>query len=132
MAAALSVQSPFSRVPLGKNDITVRLTPFPPAGRTRANTVFVCLFVAQVTRRPLESEHGDPFTLLNAFEEWVEVSKFSRFSFLRQTVFSIGDHAVGHPKRMLASAADTAHAPSSRAGRRRSAQIAPPCLSLLS
>jgi hypothetical protein len=48
MAAALSVQSPFSRVPLGKNDITV-------------------------TRRPLESEHGDPFTLLNAFEEWVEL-----------------------------------------------------------
>ena len=28
----------------------------------------------QVARRPLESEHGDPFTLLNAFEEWVEVS----------------------------------------------------------
>ncbi|CAI7996256.1 Probable ATP-dependent RNA helicase DHX34 [Geodia barretti] len=48
MAAALSVQSPFSRVPLGQNDITV-------------------------ARRPLESEHGDPFTLLNAFEEWVEL-----------------------------------------------------------
>ena len=30
-------------------------------------------FVMQVARRPLESEHGDPFTLLNAFDEWVQV-----------------------------------------------------------
>ncbi|XP_059177423.1 probable ATP-dependent RNA helicase DHX34 isoform X2 [Physella acuta] len=28
---------------------------------------------ALTARRPLESEHGDPFTLLNAFDEWIQV-----------------------------------------------------------
>lgn len=27
-----------------------------------------------MARRPLESEHGDPFTLLNAYDEWIQVS----------------------------------------------------------
>ena len=31
------------------------------------------ILLPQVARRPLESEHGDPFTLLNAFDEWVQV-----------------------------------------------------------
>ncbi|KAL5482136.1 hypothetical protein EMCRGX_G022425 [Ephydatia muelleri] len=48
VVAGLSVQSPFSRVPLGQSDISV-------------------------ARRPLESEHGDPFTLLNAFDEWLQL-----------------------------------------------------------
>lgn len=26
-----------------------------------------------MARRPLESEHGDPFTLLNAYDEWIQV-----------------------------------------------------------
>ena len=56
------------------------VNPF-PSSRPNENERSVCLFVVQVARRPLESEHGDPFTLLNAFEEWVEVSKFSLFSF---------------------------------------------------
>ena len=29
--------------------------------------------VYQLARRPLESDHGDPFTLLNAFDEWIQV-----------------------------------------------------------
>ena len=28
----------------------------------------------QLARRPLESDHGDPFTLLNAYDEWIHVS----------------------------------------------------------
>ena len=37
--------------------------------------IIVCIYTCtfQVARRPLESEHGDPFTLLNTFDEWVEV-----------------------------------------------------------
>ena len=35
-----------------------------------------CLF--QAARKSLESEHGDPFTLLNAFDEWIEVKAEGR------------------------------------------------------
>ena len=31
------------------------------------------MFFLQTARKPLESEHGDPFTLLNAFDEWIQV-----------------------------------------------------------
>ena len=31
----------------------------------------------QIARRPLESEHGDPFTLLNAYDEWIQVALLS-------------------------------------------------------
>ncbi|XP_064390174.1 probable ATP-dependent RNA helicase DHX34 isoform X2 [Halichondria panicea] len=48
VAAALSVQSPFSRVLMGQSDISI-------------------------ARRPLESEQGDPFTLLNAYDEWIQM-----------------------------------------------------------
>lgn len=27
----------------------------------------------QAARKNLESDHGDPFTLLNAFDEWIQV-----------------------------------------------------------
>ncbi|XP_022092525.1 probable ATP-dependent RNA helicase DHX34 [Acanthaster planci] len=47
IAAALSVQSPFTS----------------RAHRSEAMTA----------RCPLESDHGDPFTLLNAFDEWIQV-----------------------------------------------------------
>ncbi|XP_029475820.1 probable ATP-dependent RNA helicase DHX34 [Rhinatrema bivittatum] len=48
IAAALSVQSPFLR---------------------RAQNDPDC----STARKPLESDHGDPFTLLNAFNEWVQI-----------------------------------------------------------
>ncbi|KND02720.1 uncharacterized protein SPPG_01803 [Spizellomyces punctatus DAOM BR117] len=48
IAAALSVQSPFIRVPEHKVDILEN-------------------------RRSLQSDHGDPFTLLNVFSEWLRV-----------------------------------------------------------
>ncbi|NXI67317.1 DHX34 helicase, partial [Anseranas semipalmata] len=48
VAAALSVQSPFLRLANANPDCAT-------------------------ARRPLESPHGDPLTLLNAFNEWVQV-----------------------------------------------------------
>ncbi|XP_078062021.1 putative ATP-dependent RNA helicase DHX34 [Mustelus asterias] len=48
LAAALSLQSPFVRSRQGDPDCAT-------------------------ARRPLESDDGDPFTLLNAFEEWLRV-----------------------------------------------------------
>nr|XP_020834079.1 probable ATP-dependent RNA helicase DHX34 isoform X3 [Phascolarctos cinereus] len=48
MAAALSVQSPFVRS--AQSDVE-----------------------CGTARKPLESDHGDPFTLLNAFNAWVQV-----------------------------------------------------------
>lgn len=48
VAAALSVQSPFLRLSNANPDCAT-------------------------ARRPLESPHGDPLTLLNAFNEWVQV-----------------------------------------------------------
>uniref|UniRef100_F7CUN6 Probable ATP-dependent RNA helicase DHX34 n=1 Tax=Monodelphis domestica TaxID=13616 RepID=F7CUN6_MONDO len=48
MAAALSVQSPFVRSAQSNLD-------------------------CGTARKPLESDHGDPFTLLNAFNAWVQV-----------------------------------------------------------
>ncbi|KAJ3038261.1 DEAH (Asp-Glu-Ala-His) box polypeptide 34 [Rhizophlyctis rosea] len=48
IAAALSVQSPFLRVPESKTDI-------------------------MENRRRIQSDHGDPFTLLNMFSEWLRV-----------------------------------------------------------
>lgn len=51
IAAGLSVQSPFTKSSFGQDEAT-----------------------AHTVRQPLESEHGDPFTLLNAFDQWIEVS----------------------------------------------------------
>ncbi|XP_038065791.1 probable ATP-dependent RNA helicase DHX34 isoform X2 [Patiria miniata] len=48
IAAALSVQSPFT-------------------SRAHRDSE------AMTARRPLESDHGDPFTLLNTFDEWIQV-----------------------------------------------------------
>jgi len=31
--------------------------------------------IAQASRKKLESDHGDPITLLNAFKEWLEVKQ---------------------------------------------------------
>ncbi|KAK6188313.1 hypothetical protein SNE40_004514 [Patella caerulea] len=53
IAAAMSVQSPF-----------------PYKGHTDHEAV--------AARKPLESEHGDPFTLLNAFDEWIQVKAEGR------------------------------------------------------
>ncbi|KAJ3300017.1 DEAH (Asp-Glu-Ala-His) box polypeptide 34 [Borealophlyctis nickersoniae] len=55
IAAALSVQSPFIRVPESKLDI-------------------------MENRRALQSDHGDPFTLLNIFSEWLRVKAERRES----------------------------------------------------
>lgn len=52
MAAALSVQSPFVR---------------------SAQSNLEC----GTARKPLESDHGDPFTLLNVFNAWVQVRPWS-------------------------------------------------------
>jgi HrpA-like RNA helicase len=49
IAAGLSVQSPFTRRLDHDPDVTSR-------------------------REELESDHGDPFTLLNAYDEWIQVS----------------------------------------------------------
>jgi HrpA-like RNA helicase len=49
VAAGLSVQSPFTQNALSQAD------------------------ASQVVRQQLESEHGDPFTLLKAFDEWINV-----------------------------------------------------------
>ncbi|XP_043556057.1 probable ATP-dependent RNA helicase DHX34 [Chiloscyllium plagiosum] len=50
LAAALSLQSPFVRLRQGEPD-------------------------RSAARATLESEEGDPFTLLNAFEGWLQVSR---------------------------------------------------------
>ncbi|XP_066278325.1 probable ATP-dependent RNA helicase DHX34 [Branchiostoma lanceolatum] len=55
IAAALSVQSPFHQ-----------------SARTNPD--------AMHARKPLESDHGDPFTLLNAFDEWIQVKAGGRNS----------------------------------------------------
>ncbi|XP_065910600.1 probable ATP-dependent RNA helicase DHX34 isoform X2 [Dysidea avara] len=52
IAAGLSVQSPFHRAAMREEQ-------------------------ARLARRPLESDHGDPFTLLNAFDEWIQVKTSS-------------------------------------------------------
>lgn len=52
VAAALSVQSPFLRSSQHNPDCAT-------------------------ARQPLHSNQGDPFTLLNTFNAWVEVSKIS-------------------------------------------------------
>ena len=51
IAAGLSVQSPFTQSAFSQNEAH-----------------------SQTIRQELESEHGDPFTILNAFDEWIEVS----------------------------------------------------------
>ncbi|XP_071946737.1 probable ATP-dependent RNA helicase DHX34 [Antedon mediterranea] len=48
IAASLSIQSPFTSKAHSNQD-------------------------AMAARRPLESDHGDPFTLLNAYDEWVQI-----------------------------------------------------------
>lgn len=53
VAAALSVQSPFLRPAHPNPDCAT-------------------------ARRPLESPHGDPLTLLNVFNEWVQVGFLSK------------------------------------------------------
>ena len=75
IAAALSVQSPFSRTAFDKEDghVQVRM-------HCLIIVEFICVasfFIAmQALRQPLESEHGDPITLMNAFDEWLEVWQF--------------------------------------------------------
>ena len=71
VAAALSVQSPLSRVLMGQSDISVRVLYL---SYCIVHIVCICL---QIARRPLESEQGDPFTLLNAYDEWIQVSEHS-------------------------------------------------------
>ena len=42
------------------------------------NTSYTVMLSIQHARKPLESDHGDPFTLLNAFDEWVKVKAEGR------------------------------------------------------
>ena len=51
IAAGLSVQSPFTQTAFNQEEAS-----------------------SQTARSSLESDHGDPYTLLNAFDEWIEVS----------------------------------------------------------
>ena len=51
IASGLSVQSPFTKTAFGQDEAS-----------------------SHTIRQPLESEHGDPFTLLNAFDQWIEAS----------------------------------------------------------
>lgn len=51
VAAGLSVQSPFTQSAFSQSEAH-----------------------SQTVRQELESEHGDPITILNAFDEWIEVS----------------------------------------------------------
>ncbi|XP_006814920.1 putative ATP-dependent RNA helicase DHX34, partial [Saccoglossus kowalevskii] len=55
IAASLSVQSPFTNKSYHDHEVST-------------------------ARRPLESDHGDPFTLLNAFDEWIQVKAGGRNS----------------------------------------------------
>ena len=76
MAAALSIQSPFNRVPLGQSNINVTLLLFFSLIHTQplfSLSLSLSFLPQQMARRPLESEHGDPFTLLNAYDEWIQV-----------------------------------------------------------
>ena len=43
--------------------------------------VYMCIFISnwQSARKPLESDHGDPFTLINAFDEWIKVGEILSF-----------------------------------------------------
>lgn len=41
-----------------------------------------------MARRPLESEHGDPFTLLNAYDEWIQVRGMFSSVLLRRLTFA--------------------------------------------
>ncbi|XP_019852260.1 PREDICTED: probable ATP-dependent RNA helicase DHX34 [Amphimedon queenslandica] len=52
IAAGLSVQSPFTQTAFNQDESS-----------------------AQSTRQSLESDHGDPYTLLNAFDEWINVKR---------------------------------------------------------
>ena len=56
ICAALSVQSPFTQKAHRDYD-------------------------AMTSRKSLESEHGDPVTLLNAFDEWMQVA-FMYYNFI--------------------------------------------------
>lgn len=51
VASGLSVQSPFTQSAFSQSEAH-----------------------SQTVRQELESEHGDPITILNAFDEWIEVS----------------------------------------------------------
>lgn len=51
IAAGLSVQSPFTQTAFNQEEAS-----------------------SQTARSSLESDHGDPYTLLIAFDEWIEVS----------------------------------------------------------
>ena len=72
VAAGLSVQSPFSRTMFDREDSQIQVTLTQPCHLDHS------MLSPQTMRRSLESEHGDPFTLLNAFDEWIEVRRTRR------------------------------------------------------
>ena len=41
--------------------------------------MFIFISDWQSARKPLESDHGDPFTLINAFDEWIKVGEILSF-----------------------------------------------------
>lgn len=77
MAAALSVQSPFTNRAYRDHECEVRYSSHTPPAIPR-KIVFILCFL-QTARKDLESDHGDPITILNAYKEWLEL-KQARFS----------------------------------------------------
>ncbi len=65
MAAALTVQSPF--VTRGNFDSTVRVALF------LLLFLFLLLDRSAQARHEFDSPHGDAFTLLNLFDQWIKV-----------------------------------------------------------
>ncbi len=46
--------------------------------RKKKNAIIISVFIyrdsdCMAARRSLDSDHGDPFTLLNAFREWLRI-----------------------------------------------------------
>lgn len=66
IAAGLSVQSPFHRAAMKEEQARVSI-------KNNNHSSLNCLVLFKLARRPLESDHGDPLTLLNAFDEWIQV-----------------------------------------------------------
>ena len=64
LAAALSVQSPFTNDAFRNSDCVA-------------------------ARKNLDSDHGDPITLLNAYREWLQVGALEPTSFFHLHIYSL-------------------------------------------
>lgn len=77
LAAALSVQSPFTN--RAYRDPECEVSSLKSVSGPTYNDMLSVLCV-QKSRKDLESDHGDPITILNAYKEWLELkqAKFNR------------------------------------------------------